>query len=165
MLISEKNFLERIAALIPGVGGYRERDSRRETDRRLREYLARRLDEARHGLHAARRNLTNSRRLDLLDDVGQIERILARSVGSLRFADHGYSGLFDQVKIREAELDRIYAYDEALVADVEALLGVVTRASSTPEAGVLPELRTRAEALDRKITGRSEIFETPEPRG
>ena len=40
MPVSEKNFLERIASHIPGIAGYRERENRRETDRRIREYLA-----------------------------------------------------------------------------------------------------------------------------
>jgi hypothetical protein len=49
MPVSEKNFLERLASYVPGLGGYREREGRRETDRRLREFLATRLDEGRPG--------------------------------------------------------------------------------------------------------------------
>ena len=46
---------------------------------------------------------------------------MQKTVASLRFANRGYSGVFDQVKIREAELDSIYADDAALLGDVVAL--------------------------------------------
>ncbi len=159
---SEKNFLEKIAAYIPGVAGYREREGRRETDRRVREFLAGRLDEGRGALTALRNASTDAGQLKILDSIGRLDRHLQKSVSSLRYADYGFSGLFDQLKIREAELDRICAYDEALLADVvalsDALRALVTDA---PSAASLAALTSTAEQLDLKIARRREILETP----
>ena len=47
---SEKQFLEKVAEWLPGVKGYREKEARRDTDRKLREALARRIDSARESL-------------------------------------------------------------------------------------------------------------------
>jgi hypothetical protein len=162
MPVSEKNFLEKIASYIPGAAGYRERESRRETDRRLREFLAGRLDEGRAGLNALRNEATDAGQLKALDAIGKLDRILQKSVSSLRYADYGFSGLFDQMKIREAELDQVYAYDAALLTDVVALCDSLRAGGRTlPEIGTLVALAGTAEQLDTRIARRREIFERP----
>lgn len=162
MTVSEKNFLEKLAAHVPGLSGYRDREARRETDRRLREFLAGRLDEARRHLDEVRNKATRAGELGVLNEAGRLDRALQKSAASLRFADYGYSGLFDQVKIREAELDRIYDYDEALLGDALALGGDLERAAgAAPDGSVVADLAKRAEELDRRIGRRKELFDTP----
>src|SRR5689334_20240415 len=55
LMKSEKNFLERLADAVPGLKGYRARDEARETDQRLREYLAVRLEGVNRGLDDAKK--------------------------------------------------------------------------------------------------------------
>ena len=88
MPVSEKNFLEKIASYIPGIAGYREREARRETDRRIREFLAGRLDEARAGLNVLRNQATEAGEFKALDVIGRLDRNLQKSVSSLRYADY-----------------------------------------------------------------------------
>ena len=162
MTVSEKNFLEKVAAQVPGIAGYREREGRRETDRRLREFLAGRLDEAREMLHRVRAAVTDSGALGLMNDVGRLDRAIQKSASSLRFAEYGYSGFFDQVKIREAELDRVYSYDESLLGEVQQLamrIGEIAKAG--PDAASLADIAAVAEELDRRVVRRKEIFNTP----
>ena len=160
--VSEKSFLEKIASTIPGVAGYREREARRETDRRIREFLAERLDEGRAALNGLRGQATDAGEFKALDAIGKLDRILQKSVSSLRYADYGFSGLFDQLKIREAELDQVYAYDAALVTDVVALADTLRAGSATvPEVAALVALFGTAEQLDLRIARRREIFEKP----
>jgi hypothetical protein len=162
MPVSEKNFLEKIASYVPGISGYREREGRRETDRRLRDFLASRLDEGRGALTGLRNKATDAGELKVLDTIGRLDRALQKSVSSLRYADYGYSGLFDQVKIREAELDQIYAYDEALVVDVVALTDTLRAAGTAPlDSASLAALADGADKLDAKIVRRREILEKP----
>jgi len=160
--VSEKNFLEKIASHIPGVAGYREREGRREADRRVREFLAGRLDEGRAGLTALRNTVTDAGQLKMLDAIGRLDRILQKSVSSLRYADYGFSGVFDQLKIREAELDQIYAYDAALVTDVVTLSDALRSISTAaPDESTLVPLTNAAEQLDQKVARRREILEKP----
>ncbi len=162
MPVSEKNFLEKIASDIPGISGYREREQRRETDRRIREFLANRLDDGRASLNALRNKATDAGAFKALDAIGRLDRTLQKSVSSLRYADYGFSGLFDAVKIGEAELDRIYAYDEALVADVVGLSDALGAAGGTdPDEASLVALAGSADKLDLRIARRREIFEQP----
>ena len=160
MPVSEKNFLEKLASYIPGLAGYREREGRRETDRRLREFAAGRLDDARQSLVARRNRALDAGELEALDAIGRLDRVLQKTVAALRYADYGYSGVFDQVKILEAELDRIYAYDAALVTDVVALSGRLT-SSPAPDPQELASIADAAEQLDQRVAKRREVLETP----
>lgn len=162
MPISEKNFLERLAAHIPGIAGYRERESRRESDKRLREFLAGKLDGGREHLNAVRRAAIDSGALGLMSAVSEIDKTLQKTASTLRFADYGYSGLFDQVKIREDELDKIYAYDESLLGAVLEMDRALSEAAKTPpDAASLADLQGRADELDDKVVERKNLFETP----
>ena len=162
MPVSEKNFLEKIASYIPGIAGYREREARRESDRRLREFLAGRLDGGRQTLSTLRNRATDAGELRALDTIGRLDRTLQKSVSSLRYADYGYSGVFDQVKIHEAELDQIYAYDASLVTDVVALSDTLrTAANAAIDAAALAGLAEAADKLDDKIVKRREVLEKP----
>ncbi len=162
MPLSEKSFLEKLAEKIPGVKGYRDREGRRETDRRLREYLARRLDEGRTGLDSVRRAALEAKDLALLDTVGRLDRSLQKTVASLRYADAGYSGFFDQVKIGDAELDRLYAYDEALLSEVHAIAEAIrAEGARKPDAEALGVLERRATELGEQVSRRKDLFNSP----
>jgi hypothetical protein len=162
MPVSEKNFLEKLASEIPGIGGYREREERRETDRRIREFLAGRLDDGRASLNALRNAATDAGELKTLDAIGRLDRSLQKSVSSLRYADYGFSGLFDALKIREGELDQIYGYDAGLMTDVVALSDALKSGAGTAlDAASLAALSGSAEQLDLKIARRRELFEKP----
>ena len=166
MLISERNFLERLASHIPGIAGYREREGRRETDRRLREWMAGRLDEAVAGLDPVRNRLTREGRLDVMNAVAELDRTLQKTAAALRFADAGYGGLFDQVKVKEDELAAMYAFDLSLTESVEGL-GTRLRALAAvaDPAPALEALVSEARMLDHLVGRRRELFEKPEPAG
>lgn len=130
MVRSEKNFLERFADALPGLAGYRAREDRRTTDKRLREYLASRIDRVRDRLEAAKLALTDAGQLWALNDLGHLSRRLQAAADSIRFAAYGYTGLFDQVKIGEPELEALYAHDLKILEAVEALEALAADGSS-----------------------------------
>jgi hypothetical protein len=159
---SEKHFLETLAELLPGVRGYQDRESMRETDRRLREYLARRLDEGRRGLDDVRRAAIVAGDLGPLDVVGRLDRTLQKIAATLRYSESGYSGLFDSSKIGEREIERILAYDEALLAEVHAVADEVRAAAAHgPEGPLLEALERRATELDERVARRKELLDAP----
>ncbi len=154
---SEKNFLEKIADAIPGLSGYREKENRRTTDKRLREYLAARMDNARKKLSDLKLTLTNEGRLSELDDIGLFERRLQKLGDSLRYASYGYAGFFDQLKIRDEELDLLYQHDLSF-------LGVLEQLEKSVEADGT-DLKAIVARIEELMEERKQLFETPVVEG
>jgi hypothetical protein len=146
---SGQNALERIASAIPGFKGYRERELRRDADRLEREHLAARLDACKKGLDETAAALTRSGSLDAINDVEKARKRLDKVIARIRYADRGYSGFFDTIKVDEGTLGRVYEFDLALVDGVEAV-----RAA----AGDLPAMIARLDEIDARLGDREAIL-------
>lgn len=110
---------KQILVKIPGFSGYIERQSRRDADKLLRETIASRVDEQHQRVSALQRDFISNRQIAYVDDL-EAAAIKLRTFGDrIRRATRGYSGLFDAVKINEAELAQIYQYDAAMLAMVD----------------------------------------------
>jgi len=110
--------LEKVAKIIPGYKGYKEKELRREADELLRMDLARKFDEQRRRLPGLQRRLIEAKRLDLVDDLEGAVMKLQTLVDRLRTASYGYAGFFDAIKVKEKELDALYEFDNALLDEV-----------------------------------------------
>ena len=110
----DRSALEKLLDVIPGWGGYQERQNRRKADQVLRQTLAEKLADQRRKLDVAQQDLISHGRVDLVDDVGVAVTQLQTFIDRVRFASYGYSGLFDAVRINQAELEQMYNFDVAL---------------------------------------------------
>lgn len=116
-----QSVFERLVGSIPGYKGYKERELRREADKLLRTHLAGRFDEQRRRLVDVMAQLTNSGRLAETLPLERANLRLQLLIDRLRTAAHGYAGLFDAVKIEQAELDALYEFDSTLAGGVDRL--------------------------------------------
>jgi len=112
----------KLARLIPGYQGYKELKTRREADRLLREILVARLDGLRVKLREMIISLTNNGLLELLKAVDAVEDRLETVTDAFRYADYGYSGKTDPIKVTGEVLDKLYEYDEGLLEKVGRLV-------------------------------------------
>lgn len=126
----QRNWLERLAAKIPGFRGYFEHELRREVDKIQRDWIADQIDRGRSGVQEKIREWSRRGQLQNLDLASSMEKMLDRLANRVRHADYGNSGFFDAIKIREEELDALYRFDlelsvlvEDLAARIEALPG------------------------------------------
>jgi hypothetical protein len=150
---SQQNILERIANRIPGFKGYREKELRRDADRIEREYMARQLEECRKALDAWSTDATRSGALDAINDIETARKRLDKVVARIRFADRGYAGFFDAVKVDEEALARVYAFDDALLAYVDAI-----REARTFSSDAVKGMVERIDALDAKLGEREDVL-------
>jgi hypothetical protein len=144
-----QNALEQIVNAIPGFRGYREKELRRDADRLEREHLAARLEECKKPLNEAAAALSRSGDLGAINDVETARKRLDKVIARIRYADRGYAGFFDTVKIDEAALARVYELDVALVEGVDA----VRAASNDPMAMV-----ARIDEIDARLADRDAIL-------
>ncbi len=160
-----RNWLERIAAKIPGIKGYIDRELRRDVDKMQREWLAQQLDRGRGSVQEQIRGWSRTGNLANLDLASSLDKALDRLANRIRHADYGYTGFFDVVKIKEAELDRLYEFDVGLMDNVEEL---ALRIESLPGTAAEPALRSLLEAVvdaDRAFDERATIFEDVTKKG
>lgn len=155
-----ENALERVASAIPGFGGYRERERRREADRIAREHLASRLEDSKRELDALADKASRVGALDAIGDVEAARKRVDKVAARIRWADRGYSGFFDAVKIDESVLDRIYRFDVGLLDAVENARDAA-RAAGAAAGGIGPalqELLARLDALAGSLRERDELL-------
>ena len=106
---------------IPGWSGYRDRERRRESDRLLRERLARDYDEIADRLSQFAARLAEDRKLRAIRFVDGPHGRLVHFTDRLKSATYGYAGLFSNRPIDANALDQIAAFDESLGSGVDAV--------------------------------------------
>jgi hypothetical protein len=130
---------ERFLRKIPGYKGYAQKEDRREADKLLRLKVAADLDEQRRRLNEQQMALVNSGQIMLTDDLDRAISKLQTLTDRIKTASYGYAGLFDAVKVKEDQLDALYAFDAGLlqgVADIAAGIDKVAAAiSQSAEVG------------------------------
>jgi len=160
-----RNLLERIAARIPGIKGYLDRELRREVDKMQRDWLAEQVDRARGALNGKVRDWSRAGNLAGLDLASTTEKAFDRFANRIRHADYGYTGFFDAVKIRERELDLLYEFDLALMATVDDLAARVVALPGTEAEPALRDLLEAVTEADRRFDDRARIFEDVTQKG
>ena len=143
--------LEGILNAIPGYGGYRDKQLRRDADRLLREHIARELTQQGRRLHELQRQLIEAGQLRLVDDLERVGRRLQTLTDRLRTAAGGYAGFFDAVKSREEELDELYEFDQALLNEISGMsAGIIALGTAiSSQTGIMEAIRDLGEEVDR----------------
>lgn len=127
-----QNIFEKIASKIPGFGGYLEKEKRRDADKILRETLAARYEEQWQRVSAIQRRMVEELLIEHVDQVEAAALKLRIFIDGMRTAAYGYGDMFGAVKVKEAELDKLYRYDQELLEGV----GRVTSAVDNLEASL-----------------------------
>ncbi len=122
---ASRGSFEKLMEAIPGYKGYKDKEIRREADRILRETLARRYEEQWSRLADIQKRLLATGGIEWLDDVAAAAVKLRGFIDKLRTAALGYGGLFDAVRVDEAQLDKLYAFDNALADGVAQVSGTI----------------------------------------
>jgi hypothetical protein len=126
-----KGGLEDLLSKIPGYHGYKEKENRRASDKLLREHVAGQLDEQRRRLTELQRDLLEGGGLLLVDDLDRAVTKVQNLADKIRTASYGYAGIFDEVKVKEEELDALYEFDEDMLGHVSAIQGAIDALADT----------------------------------
>lgn len=151
---------EELLKRIPGFRGYLEKENRRESDALQRAWLADRLQRGKRGLDSLAKTLADQLKLDLLPQCDRLRGRLDAQIGRIRGAMHGYSGIFDLVKVDEGLLDKIYEYDLSLVDEVDAIAGLLEQlpADLAGASQRLADVGVHVEQLQRAWDAREDIL-------
>jgi hypothetical protein len=129
---NSQDVVTKILAKIPGFGGYIERENRRAADKLLRDTVSNRFEEIWKRVSGLQADLVSQGAIEYVDDLEGAAIKFRQFIDRVKNAAYGYSGLFDAVKINEAELSKIYQYDLALLD----LVDEANRAVDTVETSI-----------------------------
>ena len=142
--------LQTLMSSIPGFDGYHDRQLRRQADKMVREHLVGLLDDVRRDLDKLIERWSRTKGIEHLDDLDRVRSPLGKVRDTVRFADYGYTGWFDAIKVKEAELDALYEYDLSL-RDQIAQVGASVQALAEADESTLLDLVDRAIAAIQKL--------------
>lgn len=138
MSVAQK--LERLARILPGVKGYQDKDSARDTDKQLRLRLADELARIARALEQAKQQAVDANELGLLPPLDRISNKLNRLGNTIQYAARGYRGLFDRRRPDPNALERLCQFDLGLLDEIETLDVALARLREAPS----DDLRVRA---------------------
>ena len=154
--------VDRLVRRIPGLGRYQDREGLRETDKRVRTYLAEALADLGREIEAAERRVTEAARLDRLASLDRIGRQVATLADRIRFASYGFTGVFAQPAIRERELAALHAFDLRLLEEIprlQAPMRMVTEATGQDQgfSEALQATEAAVRQFDRTVDERDRL--------
>lgn len=118
---SDRGLLKQLELHIPGFKGYRKREDLRAADSLLRQQLAGKMKEVNRTLGNCREALSRAMELTLISDMGDILKSSRQMENRIRHAQQGYTGVSADYRIEEAELNKLYEWDLALIQTIESL--------------------------------------------
>lgn len=160
---SSQNKLEELINKIPGYGGYRQKEQRRDADKLLRMHVAEQYDQVLDRLNRIQYDLVTA---GDLTGMMLLERAVSRLqllVDRIRTASYGYAGLFDAIKVDDSALDKLYDFDQSMLEGAGALGAVLDRIAEAVAAGgpvqdTGKELMVELERLHRQFSDRQQVI-------
>ncbi|HEX6306235.1 MAG TPA: hypothetical protein VFZ76_18695, partial [Anaerolineales bacterium] len=98
---------KKIVKNIPGFKGYLERQTRRDSDKLIRETIFKRFRDLEARVSRLQRDFISQGQIGYVDDLERAALKLRTFADKVRTATRGYSGLFDAVQINEEEIARL----------------------------------------------------------
>jgi len=159
---SDMDLFKRIASKIPGFNGYMERQSRRDSDKLVRDLIFNRFRELEGRVSKVQRDFISQGQITLVDDLEATAIKLRTFADRVRTAERGYSGLFDAVKVNEEELARLYEYDAAMLELVDEVSSALDNVEASVGSDGLPaalrHLETTARLCVETFDRREEVL-------
>ena len=129
---------EKLVAKIPGYKGYKEKEMRREADKLLRDHIYGVLTEQRRRIEDVQSDL-GVEQIEYVEQIGKARRRLQTLADTVHTATYGYAGLFDAVKVKEEELDALYAFDDDLLVQSHAIAESIDSLQAAIDNGESPK--------------------------
>ena len=120
-----KNFFDRIGSLIRGYKGYVVREEKRNTDKKLRDELAKKVENAKLIIIDFQQELIKKNEIAICQEWDLLRKSVDTLFSKIKYAAHGESSFFSEKQLKENELDEIYNLDLIIVENVDMVCNSV----------------------------------------
>lgn len=154
--------LKNLLSKVPGFKGYLEKEDRRTADKLMREEIADRYGRVLNKLDSVQTRMIDQGQIEYIDTLESVVTKIQTFIDRIRNAAYGYSSFFSAVKIEEADLERIYEYDQSLLEGApkmeELLLSVEAAENEAELESLLEEMNHSARELIDKVDNRTQVM-------
>ena len=133
-----KDILGKIRNFLAEYVGYFDRENRRAGDKLLRETIEKRYEEQWSRISELQKQFIEAGKLGQVDELEAAALKLRAFIDRVKGAAYGYAPFFDAVRIHSDELERLYAFDSALLEGVENIARAIDNVEASIESDGLP---------------------------
>ena len=151
---------KKAARILPGIGSYQDKESIRESDKKLRDHISAQLTHLMENIERAKARIVRTGSLSFIKDLDDISRQIDKLSRSISFASRGYAGVFDSWQSDEKSLSELFEFDQSLKSELDALEPLVSKIcekDKKPDPLILEELQDFLLKVEKKI-GEREVF-------
>ena len=95
----------------------------------------------------------------VINDVETARKRLDKVSNRIRYADRGYAGFFDAIKVKEDALERVYQFDLRLLGGVDQIRAAAEHAATAPDVTqAVRDMITAIDAVDASLADREAIL-------
>jgi len=157
-ITSQPGSLERLIKRIPGFTGYLDKKARRTADRMLRDHIAAEMSKRVQRLVAIEKTLLDNGGLSYMSKTSSAKSKLQHFSDLVKTAAPGYSGIMEAIKIGPDEMEKLYSFDEALIAYADKFDGALnTLAKAATDKTGIDEAIAALDALTIEATNAFEL--------
>jgi len=159
---AEKAFLVAVSRKLPGATGYRDPDSRKETDAKLRELIASELGALVEKLGALKADAEDDGDSDMADDLSILAERFQGSVDAISGASH--EGFLGRGPMEPDDLAQIHKLDAAMLEDLDLLTkDLASLKLESIGALTLREVEGTLASIELKISNRKHLLGSTTP--
>jgi len=156
--------LKKAVRILPGVGSYQDKESLRESDKKLRDHISIKLSHCMETIESLKTNISRKGSLSFLKDLDDISRQIDTLSRTITFAARGYSGVFNSNLVDEKTLSHLFEFDQSFIKEVDLLSSLVVKISTKNEeldSTMLNDIRNHLLKIKNRISERDKFVKGP----
>jgi hypothetical protein len=153
--------LTKTARILPGIGSYQDKESARESDKKLRDYLSGELARYLNAIEKLKTDLSRKGSLSFLKELDDISRQIDKLSRTIRYASRGYAGVFASYEADEKALSDLFEFDRSLKGEITGLTPLISQICEKDgglASPLLNELRDRLFGVEQKVAERETLI-------
>jgi hypothetical protein len=161
--MSQRGFFGKLLDNVPGYGGYRDKERRRDSDRAIRNTLETEYGQLAQRLGRIATQLAEERKIAAIGIVDKPLTRLTSFIDRVRTASYGYAPLFARDEVDEAALNQVAQFDLALADEQQTLAEQITRLEGADPGSpdfkqVAAEITSTVDRLHERFDKRHDVI-------
>jgi hypothetical protein len=156
--------LTKAARVLPGIGSYQDKESLRESDKKLRDHISSRLAQSVATLERSKTELSRTGALSQLKELDDLSRHMDKLSRTIKYAARGYAAVFASNHVDEKALSDLFKFDLSLKDDIngfETLVSKISVNATDLDPSLLSELRNLLFGLEKRVGERENLLRSP----